>query len=328
MKRICSSLLFFILCVSIFAKSSKEPDWFKNYKTIYPEKHFIAQRGRGNSEEESKTESIAQIARYFNTQVNANLSTNLTSISKNNEITEETKVINDVEILSQIELFAVEFTDPYYYKKEKKWYCVAYIDREKAWNQFKPQIEIKKSILDASYKKAEIEEEPFLQYSLYKQSWKNSKDFLEKLEFGRLLNPVKIEEYENSFNTISEISTQIYETATKVTISLVISGDYGNIFKDIITKVFRNSGFAIGQNGLYTLKVNINSNSIGIEPLSISPSIEISLVNKKNISLYNYSYKSIEKEISYSLENAQRKAYPKLAEVVFKELQESLRNGF
>ena len=79
---------------------------------------------------------------------------------------------------------------------------------------------------------------------------------------------------------------------------------------------------------MYTLKVYINPNSVGFEPLSISPSIEILLINEKNRPLYNYSYKSAEKEISYSLENAQKKAYPKLAEVVLKELQESLREGF
>ena len=197
MKKISFSLLFFLLCVSIFAKPSKEPDWVHNYKTIYPENHFIVQRGRGNSEEESKTEAIAQIARYFQTQVNANLSTNLTSISKNNEVIEETKIVNDVEILSQINLFAVEFTDPYYNKKEKKWYCLAYINREKAWNIFKSQIEITKSIFDVSYKNAENENEPFFQYALYKQSWETSKDFLEKLEFGRLLNSMEIKEYEN-----------------------------------------------------------------------------------------------------------------------------------
>ena len=58
-----------------------------------------------------------------------------------------------------------------------------------------------------------------------------------------------------------------------------------------------------------------------------NPIIEL-LINEKNRPLYNYSYKSAEKEISYSLENAQKKAYPKLAEVVLKELQESLREGF
>ena len=139
---------------------------------------------------------------------------------------------------------------------------------------------------------------------------------------------MEIKEFEDTLDVISHIPTQIYESATKCTISLDISGDYGNIFEDTVTKAFRNKGFLIGEKSLYTLKVYIYPNAVGFDPLSISPSIEISLINKKNKPLYNYSYKSTEKEISYSLENAQKKAYPKLAEVVFKELQESLREGF
>ena len=79
----------------VFAKSSV-PDWFQNYKTVYPDKDYIAQRGSGDSEETAKTDALAQIARYFQTQVNANLTTSIVSISQGENLIEETKIKSSV----------------------------------------------------------------------------------------------------------------------------------------------------------------------------------------------------------------------------------------
>ena len=79
-EHIMKKKLFVLVILSffsfVFAKSSV-PDWFQNYKTVYPDKDYIAQRGSGDSEETAKTDALAQIARYFQTQVNANLTTSI-----------------------------------------------------------------------------------------------------------------------------------------------------------------------------------------------------------------------------------------------------------
>ena len=119
-KRILFPLTFLCLFASpVFSKPS-EPEWFKNWRTLYPETDYIAQRGRGDTEEQSKTDALAQIARYFQTNVNANLTTTLQSVTSGDSVSETTSIQDEVSVMSDVELFALEYTQGYYFKKEKK----------------------------------------------------------------------------------------------------------------------------------------------------------------------------------------------------------------
>ena len=119
-KRILFPLTFLCLFASpVFSKPS-EPEWFKNWRTLYPETDYIAQRGRGDTEEQSKTDALAQIARYFQTNVNTNLTTSLQSVTSGDFVSETTSIQDEVSVMSDVELFALEYTQGYYFKKEKK----------------------------------------------------------------------------------------------------------------------------------------------------------------------------------------------------------------
>ena len=132
-KCVLFSLTFLCLFASpVFSKPS-EPEWFKNWRTLYPETDYIAQRGRGDTEEQAKTDALAQIARYFQTNVNANLTTSLQSVTSGDSVSETTSIQDEVSVMSNVELFGLEYTDSYYFKKEKKWYSLAFIKRENRW---------------------------------------------------------------------------------------------------------------------------------------------------------------------------------------------------
>ena len=143
----------FLLCTfSCFAKG--EPEWFLNWRTVYPNGKYIAQRGRGENAEKARTDALSQIARYFQTTVNANLTTTMQSVTSENSVAENTTVIDEVSVLSQVELFAVEYTESYYHKKEKMWYSVAFIERSAAWTQFKPHVDMEKNTFNRMFQKA------------------------------------------------------------------------------------------------------------------------------------------------------------------------------
>ena len=121
-KRIKNKFLFLSLLLCTFSCFAKgEPEWFLNWRTVYPNGKYIAQRGSGENAEKARTDALSQIARYFQTTVNANLTTTMQSVTSENSVSENTTVIDEVSVLSQVELFAVEYTEDYYYKKEKKW---------------------------------------------------------------------------------------------------------------------------------------------------------------------------------------------------------------
>ena len=84
-KRIKNKFLFLSLLLCTFSCFAKgEPEWFLNWRTVYPNEKYIAQRGSGENAEKARTDALSQIARYFQTTVNANLTTTMQSVNSEN----------------------------------------------------------------------------------------------------------------------------------------------------------------------------------------------------------------------------------------------------
>ena len=325
-----STILFsnlFASCASTSASSSNFPTWFPDYRTAFPDSRYIAQQGRADTEETAKTEAVAQIARYFKTSVNANLKTSIQNVTSGENVSETTSIINDVDLMSKVELFAVETTAPYYFKKEKKWYSVAYIEREKAWNQYQPTVENAKSKFYAMKKNAENESDPFLKAVSYAKALQSGKEFLEKLEYARILDPQKEAAYSENRKAVSEIPALIASEQEKCTVYLSVSGDYGNIISSSLTQTFSKNGFKLAKSAdraNYTAYATVESNASGSDPISIYPSLEVKITSKNGKTVFANQTKVEKKTISYTLENAQKKAFPILAEESDKSISREL----
>lgn len=102
-----------MLSTLVFAKAAPIPAWVSDYKSVFPDSEYIAQRGSGDSAEKAITDASASLARYFQMTVNANISTTMTA--------DKTTVVDEVHVKSDVKLFGMQFTEPYRYKKDKKW---------------------------------------------------------------------------------------------------------------------------------------------------------------------------------------------------------------
>lgn len=313
-------ILTFVSAVCFAKPKSVEPDWFKNYRTVFPNAQYLAQRGSGTTAEVAKTDAASQLARYFQSTVSANLSTTMSSITTGTSIQEETHVIDEVNVTSEVEFIGLEFTESYYYKPEKKWYAVAYIVREDAWIQYKPKIEAEKTKFYAYLKKAESENDSFTKISLYKSAWKVSGDFMEKLEYGRIINPNEEDKYSADRTAIAELPAKMEKEQKDLTVFVNLKGDYGNIVETAIKTALGKGGFIVGENGNYTADVFVSSNPNGENPVTIMPAVIISIKNNGGKAVFSYEAKLTEKTVAYSLENAQKKAFPKLAEKINQEI--------
>ena len=320
-------LIFLLSCLS----ANTIPEWVQNYKKVFPESDYLCQRGSGKTAKDAQTDAVGALSRYFQMNVNANLSTTMTAISTTKGISEEIEVIDDVKIMSQVDFFGLEFTEPYYYKKEKKWYCVAYINREDAWTQYKPQIEIEKNIFESFIKNAEKETDYFSKMKLLKLAWNKGKDLIEKLEYARIISPANEKSYSFYRDVFSEIPVLMEDIKMNSKIYINIQGDFANIFTSSISQSLTDCGFSIVKNqseSNFVAQVEIKDNAIGFEPLSITPSINIKILSQNNKTVFSYEKSTIEKTISYTLENAQKKAYPKLAEEIKVVLKEEFESTF
>ena len=65
----------------------------------------------------------------------------------------------------------------------------------------------------------------------------------------------------------------------------------------------------------------------GSEPVSIKPGLELKIQNKEEKTVYSCEIQAAEKSVAYSLENAQKKAFPKLSKETGEAVKKDL-SGF
>jgi len=324
MKKHFFSLMAFACLVPIYAKKVAMPEWIQNYRMVFPASEYLAQRGSGDTAEKSKTDATAALSRYFKTSVNANLSTTMTSVTAANSAEEKTLVVDDVNVLSQVELFALEYTEPFYYKAEKKWYCVVYMNRNDAWQQYKPQIEIKKNSFCGLYANLEAEKDFFEKAKMCGKVWQSATELLEKLEYGRIINPNEEASYQDERDKIAQIPVIFEESRQNCSIYIQTENDYNRLAESAVSSAFTDCGMKVVKNieqANYIAELFIELNVSGSEPVSVKPGLELKIQNKEEKTVYSCEVQTAEKSVAYSLENAQKKAFPRLA----KETEEAVK---
>lgn len=270
------------------------PAWVTNFRAVFVADTYIAALGEGKQKDEAKAEATVGLARQF-----------------------KTIVTDDKAVSGQAELSAVEYTEPYYFRKEKKWCCVAFIDRDKAWQQYKPIVENAKTEFFAMKKKADSESDPLTKCLLYEKALKNGNAFMEKLEYARLLNPNKEAAYSSDRKAVGELPALIASEHENCSVYLNVTGDYGNIMSASLAAALSKYGFKITKTkkeAAYVATAFIEDNAIGDDPISITPSLDLKVESKTGKTALAVQANVEKKTVAYTLENARKKAYPLLAE--------------
>lgn len=295
---------FFLICLGtfyIYGKDKKTiPEWVLNYQLSYPESEYIAQKGIGKKSDIAKNEAVANLSYYFETTVNARRESNYKSIqtseNQKNKNTTVQETIRDTSVTSSVTLQSVEFTEPYYNKKDKNWHCVAYIKRKNAWTKFEPELRVSKDNFMNYYKKANAETEVFYVIQNLNSALNNGWDFLDKYTYAQFLSEeLTSQNYKEDMSVFSSLSSLIQSKKELCPLFIECSNDYGNQLYSCLSEILRNNGFIITKNKsncLYYINGNVSFDAFNDDELFVyNPSIMIS-INKNFKSLYTYSYES------------------------------------
>lgn len=312
MKKNAVFMSCFFLCAMCLPAAAKErpPEWMAGWKSVFPDSAYIAQRGTGRSAELARTDALSAVARYLKSEVQTTLSTSL-STSGGTELAETQ---DDVLITSQAELYGTEFTEPYQHKK--MWYCVAYIDRAKAWEQMLPGIRAKEAVFLSFMEKAQSEAEPFRACAFYKDAWNSVQDFFSSLDYGRLIYPEADMVFSESKERALSVPSLLAAKKKSVSVRIVCAEDADGIIRSAIAQKFEEAGFAVSDNGRCTAEADINLNAEGSDPVAVRPSLTVTVRGKTGEAVHSFQCRAQEKTAAYSLETAKRRALPKLAEAV------------
>lgn len=231
-KRIVGILLFSIIsCCFCFSYSKPEiyPDWVIDVQAVYPLENYFAQLGEGKTEAMAKNNAVSKISSYLESNVETVIKSSQTMSHGADKVDKSQSVNISTTVTSDVTLFAVEYTDAFYSKREKKYYVVAYILRETVWKQYVPTIEDAKNIFYGHIENAEKEKDPFFKISYYQEALKSSEDFLLKLYYGRVISPKREEaQFSKDRDFISSIPATISEIKRNISFNINVKNDYLN----------------------------------------------------------------------------------------------------
>ncbi len=298
---IIAAFVFFSIAGLGFAKEVERPDWVDNWRTIYPDTTYVAQLGKStgkNNANEAKTVAANTVAQYIKTNVQSELNSTLKTHAGSNkkgrlEISTERDNSQTITLSVDTALTSLEFTDPWYNKKEKTWYCVAYVEREKIWEQYRPYLQNARDKLFSFYDIADNNEEPLYKMLIYMQSTEYEEEFFSAYSFARILSTTFTDtNYRSDLATVSSVSAKVMEEKNKCTFSINIKGDEKNIVYQCVKDELSGAGYVVrnaGEEALYSVNVNLHLDDTPMNSLHvIKASVELT-VKGKTTSLFSYA---------------------------------------
>ena len=125
----------------------------------------------------------------------------------------------------------------------------------------------------------------------------------------------------------NEIPSKISAEREKCTVYLLVTDDYGNTISSALNQVLSRNGFKLAKSANeanYTANAIVEPNAVGNDPITIYPSLELKITSKGGKTVFANQCKVEQKTIAYTLENAQKKAYPILAKEAEKAINAEL----
>lgn len=320
--------LFFIISCKSSPKKEKisipEPQWISDKKTVFPDSKYLAQIGTGLTSKEAQNNSIAELASYFNTNVKSLIQSELYTYNNSDDALKTERTVNSSVITStDLELFALETTEPYFLERDNKWYCCAFINRETAWNQYEPLVrDYKNTFLDL-FNLAASQKEPLEKIKAYHIAEKASENFVAGLYRASMFSKELTEKaFGNDRRLAATIPALIQKEKNNCVIYVKTTGDFGAVVSSALNSIFFQLGFTVSDNqekSWYTADTVINYNEIVQDELLVYyPSVKLSVKsNEKTVYIYE---NKLDKLLSYNESKAKKTACDSIAQLLQKEL--------
>jgi uncharacterized lipoprotein YajG len=236
---------------------SPPPEWAATLNAVtrvYPNDRYIAQRGRGTSRETAEVDAATQISRYIESQVNANIGYRLSTSSANGVITESLDTLNESFIKSQTSLFALRYApDPWNNTAEKEWQTVAYIDRDEAWEIYKPRLQRQADAFSALYHAADDEADAFkkaLRWRSVEQYLRSDafKTLDDSFTFGQILHPEKMNDgFSYVQSEIAAVTQKTDDARRNAAVFINCPGDFESLVGGALSRSLTAEGFPIAK---------------------------------------------------------------------------------
>ncbi len=206
---------------------TKLPKWISDQGRLelFPDSNFISQLAYGNSAEQAKSKAASNISEYIKSSITSSVTSNYFYKEKEAEFSEERSLTENIKITTENDLYKIEYTNPYYYEDLGQYVCVAFINRNEAFNFVKQKLEIGKIEFPLAYSKAMSNESLLDKIIGIKKAQDILKSFYEVYDFARAINPEKCKVYEEIDFLANDSIIKLREFCSDVLIKIEGAGD-------------------------------------------------------------------------------------------------------
>lgn len=244
------------------------PKWITDQGrlSIFPDSIYISQLAYGNTAQESKEKASANISEYIKSTVVSSTTSSYLYKSISNNVMEKQEVKEDISIFTDNNLYKIEYTNPFYYSDLGQFACVAYINKDQAFNFVKPKLETAKQNFSTAFTNALSKESLLDKIIGIKNAQKLLVDFYEVYDFARAINPAKATVYEEVDFIAKQSFAKVNELARDVLIKVMGQGDSDLLNNSgVIAELsnqFSKLGFVVGTSTKYNCLALVEVKSV------------------------------------------------------------------
>lgn len=308
----------------IFAKSKKveeikAPIWVSDEgrNKLFPKSEYLTASAYGSSDTDAKSKAASEISGTIKSIIESNVTTDYSATEENDSVVSRKTVSQNVDIFSDNTVFQLEYTVPFYSPDYGMYVCVAYINRDKAFNAVLPKLNKSLQIFPVTYKKALAIEDPFEKILAIQNALVLLKEFYEVYDFSLAVAPEKTQKYSEVDILAAAAIVKLNELKSQIAIVVQVEGDNNNQILDKITQSFTSKNFIVVKSGSYDYKAKVIVNTELVktqETFQTYPSIIIEVLAGSNTK-YSYS-KQLDKVAGFDESTAIRRSYLNLCKVI------------
>lgn len=233
--------------------SEKAPKWISDQGRLelFPDSQFVSQLAYGNSAQESKEKASANISEYIKSSVVSSTTSHYFYSENNSSYTEERDLQRYISVSTNNNLYKIEYTNPYYYEDLGQYVCVAFINRNHAFNFVKTKLDIAKTNFPIDYADALAKESLFDKIIGIGNAQEKLADFYEVYDFARAIKSDSAKVYEEIDILANESFIKMSELCSSVLMKIEGVGDLELLDKSGVipelSSQFAKKGFVVGK---------------------------------------------------------------------------------
>ena len=238
---ICSVVLLLPGCASF---SSREPDWVRNPKTVYPEDRFLVAVGEGDTRRAAENVASANLSRIFESHIVSDERMVDEVRETTDDFVRTTDMKTDINILSSQTLINIQHAEAWK-DDAARYHAVAYINRRDTAVIYRDRIEELTARVESLLAQADASEDPLGKYARYRAALLTARENDLLLRQLRVIHPPTASSVTPPY-TIGNIQKAVTESAGSIRVDIGIEGDAGARISSSLEELVTGYGFVAG----------------------------------------------------------------------------------